>query len=116
MRFLLIITTLDRTSELRRFLNSACSQTYKNFKIVIVDQNDDERVTHLLDEFSGLLSIQHIRSAERGASSGRNAGLDHRWDADIVAFPDDDCWFPPDLLARVETFFKAHPLAEKVPP
>ena len=29
--------------------------------------------------------------------------------ADIVAFPDDDCWYPPDLLERVAAFLVAHP-------
>jgi glycosyltransferase involved in cell wall biosynthesis len=108
MRFILIITTLHRTSELQRFLRSAKGQTYQNFEIIIVDQNDDDRVARLLDEFSGL-TIRHVRSARLGASSGRNIGLNCRWDADIVAFPDDDCWYPPDLLARVANFFRTHP-------
>jgi len=109
MRFLLIITTLHRTTELRRFLESACDQTYKQFEIVIVDQNADDRVTRIVEEFTPRLPIRHIRSAVRGASSGRNLGLSLSSDSDIIAFPDDDCWYPRDLLARVAEFFRLHP-------
>ena len=74
MRFLLIITTLDRTSELRRFLKSACDQTYTNFEIVIVDQNSDDRVTRIVEEFAGALSIRHIRSAQLGGPRVATSG------------------------------------------
>ena len=40
-----------------------------------------------------------LRSA-RGLSRARNAGLAHV-EADLVAFPDDDCVYPPGLLERV---------------
>src|SRR5712664_3371730 len=109
MRFLLIITTLQRTSELRRFLKSASDQTYKKLEIIIVDQNEDDRVARVLEEFTEVLLLRHVRSARRGASAGRNIGLSVPWDAEIVAFPDDDCWYPPDLLARVAEFFRLHP-------
>ena len=45
----------------------------------------------------------HLRS-ERGLSRARNAGLAHV-DADVVAFPDDDCVYPDDLLERVARRF-----------
>jgi len=42
----------------------------------------------------------------RGLSRARNAALGELR-ADLVAFPDDDCVFPPDLLERVTRRFSA---------
>src|SRR3954468_87582 len=101
MRFLLVISTLGRTSELRRFLQSACAQTYSRFEVVVVDQNDDDRVERVLAEFDQVLQIRLVKSARRGLALGRNIGLNIASDADVITFPDDDCWYPPQLLARV---------------
>ena len=40
----LIVATRWRTSELRKFLDSLVIQTYKQFNVIVVDQNDDDRV------------------------------------------------------------------------
>ncbi len=44
--------------------------------------------------------------SERGLSRARNAAL-QALDAGLVAFPDDDCSYPPDLLGRVAARFAA---------
>jgi glycosyltransferase involved in cell wall biosynthesis len=62
--------------------------------VLVVDQNDDDRVASLVDEH-----VVHLHSAA-GLSRARNAALPYMT-ADVVAFPDDDCVYPPDLLERV---------------
>jgi len=62
--------------------------------VLIVDQNDDDRVVPLLDG-----AAVRLRSAP-GLSRARNAALP-QLTGDAVAFPDDDCVYPPDLLERV---------------
>ncbi|MGV8935946.1 MAG: glycosyltransferase family 2 protein [Allorhizobium sp.] len=44
----------------------------------------------------------------KGLSLGRNVGLGAAT-GDIIAFPDDDCWYRPALLAEVQALFEAHP-------
>jgi glycosyltransferase involved in cell wall biosynthesis len=44
----------------------------------------------------------------RGLSRARNVALPHV-EADLVAFPDDDCVYPPDLLERVAARFEGEP-------
>jgi glycosyltransferase involved in cell wall biosynthesis len=72
-----------------------------------VDQNPDDRLLPVLREYDGEISLKHTRSV-RGISRARNVGLKLA-DGDIVAFPDDDCWYPIDLLERVAQFFDGHP-------
>jgi GT2 family glycosyltransferase len=107
IRFYLIVATIGRTDDLARLLESLQRQTHQNFHVTVVDQNPDERVTPIVAPFATALSISHLRSAP-GLSRARNAAL-QRLAGDIVAFPDDDCWYPPTLLADVARAFAKDP-------
>jgi glycosyltransferase involved in cell wall biosynthesis len=96
--FDLIVATVDRVEQLKRLFASLDRQTHRRFRLLLVDQNDDDRLDQLLEHHSEL-DVQHLRSA-RGLSRARNVALP-RVAADIVAFPDDDCTYPPELLERV---------------
>ena len=95
----LVLGTLGRTEQLQFFLEKVSVQSYANFEIIIVDQNIDDRVDKLLIDYIPRLAITHLR-AQPGLSKARNLGL-KSCSGDIIAFPDDDCWYPPDLLASV---------------
>jgi glycosyltransferase involved in cell wall biosynthesis len=92
--FDLVVATVGRTAELERFLASVDAQTHRDFRVLVVDQNADDRILPLLDD-----RTVRLRSAP-GLSRARNTALP-ALTADAVAFPDDDCVYPPDLLARV---------------
>ena len=102
----LIVATLNRTSELERLLTSLDGQTLRDFEVIIVDQNDDDRLIPIIERHRSL-SIQRLHS-ERGLSLARNVGLPHA-QGDIIAFPDDDCWYPSELLNRVREIFDSNP-------
>jgi glycosyltransferase involved in cell wall biosynthesis len=100
MRFSLIVATVGRTQEIARFLESLDSQTCRDFELIIVDQNPDDRLARILAQYPANFEIRVLHSP-RGLSRARNAAFpDVR--GDLVAFPDDDCWYPPDLLATVD--------------
>ena len=107
LRFSLVLATVDRVSEVERFLKSLDSQTYREFDVVVVDQNKDERLMSILTSHRKRLSILHLRS-EPGLSRARNVGLQYLT-GDVVAFPDDDCSYPPELLGHVAHILRAHP-------
>src|SRR5829696_7589651 len=107
MRFSLVLATIGRISEVQRFLDSLDSQTYRDFELIVVDQNQDDRLSPLLAAYRGRFSILHLRS-ESGLSRARNAGLGHIT-GDVVTFPDDDCWYPPELFERIARFFRERP-------
>ena len=99
MRFSLIVATVSRVAELERFLSSVIEQSYPNLEVLVVDQNDDERITALMTSMRGLLEIHHIRWP-RGLSRARNAAL-RQVTGDVIAFPDDDCSYPAGVLGLV---------------
>lgn len=102
----LIAATVNRTEELGRLLASLDRQTYRDFEVIIVDQNPDDRLAPILAQHPGL-TIRRFRS-ERGLSRARNVGLG-QVKGDLVSFPDDDCWYPDELLATVVRWFEVHP-------
>jgi GT2 family glycosyltransferase len=104
LRFDLVVATVDRTGPLEALLGSLEAQTHGAFRLVIVDQNADDRVTTVLAAHP-VLETLHLRS-ERGLSRARNTALPVLA-ADVIAFPDDDCVYPPDLLERVSARFAA---------
>lgn len=107
MSFSLVLATVGRTDELERLLASLDAQIYRHFELIVVDQNPDERLMPLLAPYKDKFSILHLRTGSRGAARARNIGLKHV-SGDTVAFPDDDCWYPPDLLNTVDRFFVEH--------
>jgi len=102
----LVVATEDRVTELDRLLTSLDAQTYKNFEVIVADQNLDDRLTPVLLQHQGL-NIRHLR-CERGVSRARNVGL-RAAQGSIIAIPDDDCWYPEYLLASVVEWFESHP-------
>jgi glycosyltransferase involved in cell wall biosynthesis len=96
--FDLVVATVDRVGELEALLASLERQTHRDFRVLIADQNDDDRIGSLLAAHPSL-QLERLRSG-RGLSHARNAALPNLR-ADVVGFPDDDCVFPDDLLERV---------------
>jgi glycosyltransferase involved in cell wall biosynthesis len=102
----LITCTLGRKDKLLRLLNSLQQQDSRQFQLILVDQNPPGFLDAELDPFKNLFSITHVRTA-KGLSLGRNQGL-RQAQGDLVAFPDDDCWYRPNTLAQVIGLFQAH--------
>ena len=95
--FDLVVATVDRSEELGVLLGSLERQGHGDFRVLVVDQNEDDRVDGVLDG----RPFEVVRlTAGRGLSHARNAAID-RLLADVVAFPDDDCAYPEGLLAEV---------------
>jgi glycosyltransferase involved in cell wall biosynthesis len=107
-RFSLILPTIGRREGPRQFLASLAAQTFRDFELVVVDQNPDGRLAPVVDAYGDLCPILHLRTKRVGASAARNEGLKYSC-SDVVAFPDDDCQYPPDLLEKVARFFDRHP-------
>lgn len=105
--FDLVCATVDRTEPLERLLTSIELQGGPTVRVIVVDQNADDLVARVVDERPTDLQIVRIR-AERGLARARNAALGSLA-ADIVAFPDDDCTYPPGLLERVARRFAEDP-------
>lgn len=103
MKFSLILATLGRDKEVANFLESLKNQSYKNFELIVVDQNQDGKIDNIIQEYKKDFFINHIKIKEKGLSYARNVGLKYI-NGEIVAFPDDDCEYPENLLENDKSF------------
>jgi glycosyltransferase involved in cell wall biosynthesis len=110
MRFSLIVATRGRSRELSELFDSLLAQDRPrdDIEIIVVDQNEDERLAPVIAAYGDRLRLVWHRSARPNACHARNLGLALAR-GEIVGFPDDDCLYPPGLLARVEAAFAADP-------
>ena len=117
-RFSLIVATVNRHDELSFLLASLLEQTTCDFELIVVDQNPDDRLDPLLQQWlrdarqrssstSNAPHLVHLQTLP-GLSKARNLGLE-RATGDIIAFPDDDCWYDPTTLSFVDQWFAQNP-------
>ena len=110
MKISLILATKDRVEEIERFLRSLIQQRYSSLELIVVDQNDDGRLEAIFKEWNLPFPVIHLRS-EIGLSRARNVGVPCAT-GDVIAFPDDDCWYPDGLLTRVVSELQNQPLVD----
>lgn len=100
----LIMPTLNRYDDIYLLMNSLENQTYKNFELIVVDQNQNDKVKEIIDKYVDKIDIKYIKSDKIGLSYNRNIGIDMA-SGEIIGFPDDDCVYEEDTLEKVIKFF-----------
>ena len=105
--FSLIVPTLNRREDVGRLLASIEAQTFRDFEVIVIDQNPNDLLGDICRDFARRLPLLHVRAESKGPARARNHGLGFTKGA-LINFPDDDCEFRPDLLARVAAQMGAH--------
>jgi glycosyltransferase involved in cell wall biosynthesis len=95
----LVVATLGRTTQVATLLRSLAAQDFTEFEVIIVDQNDDDRLLPFLAGDWPFPLRRVYTPSKRGASRARNAGW-RESRGSIILFPDDDCWYPADFLRK----------------
>ena len=99
----LILTSQDRPDLLDRFINSLINQKTKyKIELIFINQGSYDPLAYI--EIPNFINYQLIQSDRLPLSQARNLGLKNM-SGDIVGFPDDDCWYDPNLLEKVFNFF-----------
>jgi glycosyltransferase involved in cell wall biosynthesis len=98
------MATINRSIEVEQFCIGLKNQTYNNYELIIVDQNEGDNVFNIYKKYENFFSIKYIKSTRKGLSYNRNLGL-AQMTGNIIAFPDDDCEYKPDTLEFVDKSF-----------
>ncbi|MGL6107513.1 glycosyltransferase family 2 protein [Romboutsia sp.] len=101
----LIMPTLNRYEDIDLLIESLVNQTYKNFELIVVDQNDNDKVKTIVDKYVDKVDVKYIKNDKIGLSYNRNIGIDMA-KGQIIGFPDDDCVYEHDTLEKVIRFFE----------
>ena len=108
-RVSLVMGTMGRADEPLKFLESLANQTVPAHELIIVDQNDDERLAPV-DAYAKELNIptKRIKESIKNLAHARNIGI-IKSTGDIIGFPDDDCWYEADVIKNVIDEFNTNP-------
>lgn len=94
-----VIPSYNRAAFLGRAVANACTQSYRELEIVIVDDASSDDTRSVADSFADP-RVRYIRhSANRGVSAARNTGV-RAARGEYVAFLDDDDQWKPDKIAK----------------
>ncbi len=105
MKISLVLATLGRDWELADFLKSVSVQSYKDFELIIIDQNRDGKIDEIVEPFKACLDVKHVKVDFTGNARARDYGIGLA-QGRIIAFPDDDCAYERDVLKKVVAEFK----------
>jgi len=102
-----IIPTYKRPDKLRRAINSVVNQTYQNWELFVVDDNDKKSkfriiTEDLIEEYKNNSKIYYLKHRKnRGGSAARNTGIRNSNGEHIALLDDDDYWLPDKLHLQV---------------
>lgn len=108
MRISLILATINRSEDFGRFVDALISQSCREFELIVVDQNFDDRLLpYISNALTAGLTVLHLRLTPPSLAGARNLGLKHAR-GDFIGFPDDDCWYEINTIGSVLAAVEQH--------
>jgi glycosyltransferase involved in cell wall biosynthesis len=108
----IVLPTYMRSHKLREAINSVRSQTYSEWELIVVDDNQPtephaERTETIVREYQNLANVVLImHGCNKGACAARNTGIAAA-KGDFIAFlDDDDIWVANKLALQVDALNK----------
>jgi glycosyltransferase involved in cell wall biosynthesis len=102
----IIIPAFNAEKYIAEAVESALSQTYKNFEIIVVNDGSTDSTKSVLSEYSSQITIIDITNG--GVSVARNTGILTAKGQYIALLDSDDLWHPEKLEFQVD-YLKRNP-------
>jgi len=104
MFFSLVVPTINRKTYLINLLKSLEKQDFKNFEVIIIDQNPKDFLRKIITKWEKKLNIIYKNVKFKGACKARNFGTKFA-KGKYIAYPDDDTEYPNETLSLVAKEF-----------
>ena len=106
MFFSLVVPTINRKTYLINLLRSLEKQDFKNFEVIIIDQNPRDFLKSIISTWKKKLNIVYKNVNFKGACKARNFGTKFAR-GKYIAYPDDDAEYAKETLSLIaKEFFK----------
>jgi glycosyltransferase involved in cell wall biosynthesis len=107
-----VIPTYQRPTFLGRAIESVLKQTYENWELLVIDDNDPasearretEALMRRFEEDARIRYLKHERN--QGGAAARNTGIEQARGEYVAFLDDDDEWLPEKLTAQLLVFAK----------
>lgn len=97
-----VVPTYNGERTLNRCLNSVLDQTYKDYEVIVVDNNSTDRTKDIIKEFQLIKGekVKYVFEGYRSRGGARNAGIEAA-SGEIIAMTDMDCVVPTNWLSEL---------------
>ena len=102
MKYSIIVPVFNRPDEVDELLESLCSQTLKDFEVVIVEDGSQKPCKDVCDKYAGILDLHYYNKENSGPGQSRNYGVE-RAQGRYVIILDSDVVLPESYLEAIDS-------------
>jgi len=105
----IIIATYNRERYIKKALESALGQSYKNFEIIVIDDSEEDKTEKII-KLLNRKEIKYIKNEVRlGFVRSLNKGIAMAQGKYIARLDDDDFWCNLEKIEKQVKFLEEHP-------
>jgi glycosyltransferase involved in cell wall biosynthesis len=108
MKYSIIVPVFNRPDEVDELLESLCSQTLKDFEVVIVEDGSQITCKDVCDKYADILDLHYYFKENSGPGQSRNYGVD-RANGEYVLIIDSDAVTPPGFMQAIDDELRRQP-------
>ena len=97
MKYSVIVPVYNRPDEVDELLQSLCSQTLKDFEVIIVEDGSQKPCKDVCDKYANILDLHYYLKENSGPGQSRNYGVE-RAQGDYVIILDSDVVLPKGYM------------------
>lgn len=101
MKYSVIVPVFNRPDEVDELLLSLCTQTFKDFEVIIVEDGSSVPCAEVVRRYDGRLDVHYYAKPNSGPSQSRNYGVE-RAKGEYVIILDSDVVLPEGYLQAVD--------------
>ncbi len=101
MKYSIIVPVYNRPDEVDELLESLCSQTFKDFEVIIVEDGSQKPCKDVCDKYANILDLYYYLKENSGPGQSRNYGVE-RAQGEYVIILDSDVVLPNGYLQTVD--------------
>jgi len=108
MRYSIIVPVYNRPDEVDELLESLCSQTLKDFEVVIVEDGSKITCKDVCDKYADILDLHYYYKENSGPGQSRNYGVE-RAQGEYVIILDSDAVTPIGFMQAIDSELQRQP-------
>ncbi len=101
MKYSIIVPVYNRPDEVDELLESLCSQTLKDFEVIIVEDGSQIPCKDVCNKYANILNLHYYFKPNSGPGQSRNYGVE-RAQGDYVIILDSDAVTPTGFMQAIE--------------
>jgi len=108
MKYSVIVPVYNRPDEIDELLESLCSQTLKDFEVVVVEDGSKITCKDVCSKYAGILDLHYYYKENSGPGQSRNYGVE-RARGEYVLIVDSDAVAPAGYLQAIDDELQRQP-------